>query len=75
MAIIPELDSLFEGPADLSVLKSMVPGDIKPKFFKYGVEGQTRAGHRHHLSWNVLVCLKGKCRVYCNNGESEQYFS
>jgi len=75
MAVIIELDTFMEGPTDLSALKGIVPGEIKRIFYIYEANGQTRGGHRHHLTWNVLVCIKGKCRVYSHDGETEQCFN
>ncbi|MCF2491475.1 FdtA/QdtA family cupin domain-containing protein [Dyadobacter sp. CY347] len=59
---------------DLSTFTGIVPGEIKRIFYIYGAKGQRRGGHRHHQSWNILICLSGKCRIYCNDGETEKFF-
>lgn len=33
-----------------------------------------RGNHRHHKTNHLLVCLSGSCKVYANNGKTENIF-
>lgn len=60
----------------MTVFEKLIPGSIKRVFYIYDVgEGARRGGHRHHKTWNVLICLKGSCRIYSHDGLDEEYFS
>jgi quercetin dioxygenase-like cupin family protein len=42
---------------------------IKRAYYIYDVDaGQMRAGHRHKINRQVLICLSGSCSVYVDNG-------
>lgn len=59
----------------LRVFEGLMPGSIKRVYYITDVPYDTvRGGHRHHNTWQALVCIKGSCRVYVHDGESEQEF-
>ena len=33
-----------------------------------------RGKHRHHKTVQAVICIKGSCAIYNNNGETEQEF-
>lgn len=74
---MPQLIRLNTFPSDagnLTVFENIIPGTIKRVFYIYGTTEQQRGGHRHHKSWNALICLNGSCRVYSNDAVKEEYF-
>lgn len=59
----------------LRVFEGLMPGCIKRVYYITDVPSDTiRGGHRHHTTWQALVCIKGSCRVYVHDGVSEQEF-
>ena len=69
-----ELKTVFSERGNLTVFEDIIPGSIQRVFYIYQAGNQVRAGHRHHKTWNALICLNGSCRVYNNNGKEEAYF-
>lgn len=74
MPLLIELNTFNTGSGNLTVFEKIIPGTIKRAFYIYGAGNTQRGGHRHHRTWNALVCLHGHCRVYSNDGEKEEYF-
>ncbi|WP_221394579.1 FdtA/QdtA family cupin domain-containing protein [Dyadobacter sp. NIV53] len=74
MPQLVELNTFTSGAGNLTVFEKIIPGTIKRVFYIYGASEIKRGGHRHHKTWNALVCLHGSCRVYSNDGENEEYF-
>lgn len=74
MAHLLELNTFNSGAGNLTVFEKLIPGTIKRVFYIYGASDIKRGGHRHHKTWNALICLNGSCRVYSNNGQKEDYF-
>ena len=70
-----ELNTFNTGDGNLTVFEKIIPGTIKRVFYIYGTGEMTRGGHRHHKTWNALICVKGSCRVYSNDGLEEEYFT
>ena len=58
------------------MFEKLLPGDIKRVFYIHGTpETAERAGHAHVRSYNALVCVSGRCRVYVNDGFDETWFT
>jgi hypothetical protein len=76
MSKLIELKTFSDRRGNLSVVEDYeLPFPIKRLFYIYGVDESERAGHRHKLTRQALICLKGSCRVYVNNGHEEtNYF-
>jgi len=74
MAKLIQLDTFNTGQGNLTVFEKLMPGEIKRVFFIYGAENATRGGHRHHSTYNALICIKGSCHVYSTDGETEENF-
>ena len=74
MSLLVELNTFNTGAGNLTVFEKIIPGTIKRVFYIYGAGETQRGGHRHHKTWNALICIHGSCRVYCNDGEKEDYF-
>lgn len=75
MSKLIELHTFGTDAGNLTVLENIIPGHIKRVFYIYGVGTRSRGGHRHHKTWNALICLHGSCRVYSNDGVQEEYFA
>lgn len=69
-----ELNTFKSGTGNLTVFEKIIPGTIKRVFYIHGAGKLKRGGHRHHKTWNALICIHGSCRVYSNDGEREEYF-
>lgn len=73
MAQLYNLKTFSSETGDLTVFENIIPGTIQRVFYIYNAGENSRAGHRHHLAWNALICLNGSCRVYNNNGKEAEY--
>lgn len=69
-----ELNTFHSDAGNLTVFEKMMPGTIKRVFYIYGAGHIPRGGHRHKKTWNALICLHGKCRVYVHDGDEESHF-
>lgn len=50
-----------------------IPFAIKRAFYVYGVHpGDVRGQHAHRQAGQFLICLRGVCRVTCDDGESKK---
>lgn len=75
MAELLQLDSFKSESGDLTVFEKIFPTSIKRVFYICDVPfGSVRGGHRHHKTWQALVCLKGECRVFVDNGVTEEFY-
>jgi tellurite resistance-related uncharacterized protein len=74
MAKLYELETFSSDRGNLTVFEKVLPGVIQRIFYIYQAGQDPRAGHRHHRAWNALICLKGSCRVYSDNGREEEMF-
>lgn len=74
MPQLVELSTFDTSAGNLTVFEKIIPGTIKRVFYIYGAGDTQRGGHRHHKAWNALICIHGNCRIYSNDGETEEYF-
>jgi len=75
MAEIFTLDTFNSESGNLTVYNNTLPGDIKRVFYIHGAGHAIRGGHRHHKAWNALICVVGQCRVYVQDGQTEEDFT
>ncbi|SOE20704.1 WxcM-like, C-terminal [Spirosomataceae bacterium TFI 002] len=69
---IPVFDS---EKGQLTVVEGLLPGNIKRLYYIDDVPSDAqRGGHRHHKTVQILICIKGSCTVYCDNGIEENNF-
>ena len=74
MARLIELNTFRSDSGNLTVFEKLMPGTIKRIFYIYGAGHVPRGGHRHKKTWNALICLHGKCRVYVHNGDDDNNY-
>ncbi len=73
MAYLIDLKTFTDKRGNLTVIEKTIPFEIKRIFYIYGVD-QSRRGHRHKTTVQAAICLQGRCRIYNNDGEEEDYF-
>ncbi len=71
MAQLINLKTFSDERGNLTVIERVIPFDIKRIFYLYGVDNSDRGGHRHHKAIQAAICLRGSCKIYCNNGEAK----
>ena len=69
-----KLDTFHSDAGNLTVFEKLIPGTIKRVFYIYGATDLSRGGHRHHATWNALICIHGSCHIYSNDGILEEDF-
>ena len=74
MAYKIDLETHTDKRGNLTVIEKVLPFDIKRIFYIYGVDESVRGGHRHHKTVQAAICIQGECKIYNNNGTSEQLF-
>lgn len=74
MAHIINLDTHTDNRGNLTVIENILPFNIIRVFYIYGVDNSVRGGHRHHKTVQAAVCIRGECKIYNNDGRSEQVF-
>jgi dTDP-4-dehydrorhamnose 3,5-epimerase-like enzyme len=73
VAYIINLPTYSDDRGSLTVIEKILPFDIKRVFFIYNPKG-IRGGHRHKKTVQCLVCCKGECKVYVNNGKKKEIY-
>jgi hypothetical protein len=75
MPKLVQLDTFHSDAGNLTVFEKLIPGTIKRVFYIYGATDLSRGGHRHHATWNALICIHGSCHIYSNDGVLEEDFT
>lgn len=71
MASLINLKTFTDSRGNLTVIEKVVPFDIKRIFYIYGVDDSERGGHRHYVTRQAAICLRGSCTIYNDNGTEE----
>jgi dTDP-4-dehydrorhamnose 3,5-epimerase-like enzyme len=74
MAYLINLKTHTDKRGNLTVIEKVLPFEIRRVFYIYGVDDSIRGGHRHHKTVQAAVCIKGRCRIYNNNGKTVEEF-
>lgn len=74
MATLVHLQTIQNPKGKLTVFEKLLSGGIRRVFYIYDSENEVRGGHRHRYSTHAITCIVGECKVYVNNGESEEIF-
>ena len=75
MAELIDLKTFTDQRGNLTVIEKVIPFNVKRIFYIYGVDASVRGGHRHKKTTQAAICLKGSCRIYNNNGKTEEYYN
>jgi hypothetical protein len=68
------LKTFTDSRGNLTVIENVLPFSIKRVFYIYGVDESARGGHRHHLTKQAAICIRGRCKIYNNDGMKEEVF-
>jgi len=71
MPSLINLKTFTDSRGNLTVIEKVVPFDIKRIFYIYGVDDSERGGHRHYVTRQAAICLRGSCTIYNDNGTEE----
>ncbi len=74
MAKLISLKTFTDQRGNLTVIDRVLPFSIERVFYIYGVDDSRRGGHRHHITRQAAICIKGNCTIYNNNGKIEETF-
>ena len=74
MAYILDLQTFTDKRGNLTVIENVLPFSIERVFYIYGVDDSKRGGHRHHRTIQAAICIQGECKIFNNNGASEEVF-
>jgi hypothetical protein len=74
MAYLIDLETHTDIRGNLTVIENVLPFGIERVFYIYGVDKSERGGHRHHKTIQAAVCIQGECKIFNNDGETEQVF-
>jgi dTDP-4-dehydrorhamnose 3,5-epimerase-like enzyme len=66
-----EVPEFADPRGELYVLDQFLPFEIKRLFYILNA-CDIRGGHRHHVTRQAMICLKGRVDIYMNNGEAEE---
>lgn len=72
MAQLLNLQTFTDNRGNLTVLEKVIPFNINRIFYIYGVNDSRRGGHRHHKTTQAAICIRGKCKIYNNDGEGNE---
>lgn len=74
MAHLIHLKTHADKRGALTVVEKVLDFDIKRIYYIYNVDDSERGGHRHKITKQAAICIKGSCEIYVNNGDSESTF-
>lgn len=74
MAYLINLKTFTDKRGNLTVIEKVIPFDIKRIFYIYGVDDSKRGGHRHKKTVQAAICIKGKCRIFNDDGRKKEEF-
>jgi tellurite resistance-related uncharacterized protein len=76
MAYVKNLETFESESGNLNVFEGLIPDKIERVYFINNVpKNILRGKHRHHKTWQALVCITGSCRIYVDNGNEENIYN
>jgi len=75
MAYLIDLKTFVDKRGNLTVIEKTIPFDIRRIFYIYGVDNSKRGGHRHKTTIQAAICIQGSCKIYNNDGITENHFA
>ena len=67
---IIDLPTHADARGALTVMDGVLPFTVARSFWIYGADGMTRGGHRHHVTCQGLVAIRGTVVVFMDDGQS-----
>jgi dTDP-4-dehydrorhamnose 3,5-epimerase-like enzyme len=67
MAHLIQLPTFSDSRGDLTVIDKIIPFEIRRVYYIYN-SNSLRGGHRHKRTYQALVCPKGHCEVFVDDG-------
>jgi hypothetical protein len=67
-----ELPTFIDPRGALTVVDELLPFKVVRTYWIYGANGQTRGGHRHFHTRQVLIALTGVVSIYMNDGVADE---
>ncbi|MFM9911463.1 MAG: sugar 3,4-ketoisomerase [Chitinophagaceae bacterium] len=77
MATLVTLPKFSDERGSLVVLDNiseLLPFEVKRIFYILADDNAIRGGHRHKLTKQAAICIKGQCSIFNDNNEVEQEF-
>ncbi len=74
MAHLINLKTIHDHRGQLTVIDQVLPFDIKRVYYIQGAHRSVRGEHRHKITKQAAVCIKGSCRILTKIGNHEQVF-
>jgi dTDP-4-dehydrorhamnose 3,5-epimerase-like enzyme len=71
MAYLLDLKTFTDERGNLTVIENVLPFKIARIFYIYGVDDSVRGGHRHHTTIQAAICIKGRCKIFNNDGKKK----
>ncbi len=76
MAYLEQLKTNNSDFGNLLVFEKLLPGTIKRVYYIKDVpENVVRGKHRHHKTWQALICIAGSCRVFVDDSNKHQIYN
>lgn len=73
MPSLIQLPTHSDDRGSLTFIDKILPFDVKRIFYIYDAKG-IRGEHRHVKNIQALICVKGSCRVFNDNGSKKESF-
>lgn len=74
MAKLINLKTFVDKRGNLTVIEKELPFDIKRIFYIYNTDNSERGGHRHKITYQAAICIKGSCCIENNDGNNKEIF-
>lgn len=75
MAHTITLKTFTDHRGSLTVVEKELPFTPRRFYYIYDVPpDKVRAGHRHHKNVQALICLRGGCEIYVNDGTTKRTY-
>lgn len=75
MAYFVELKTFADHRGILTVIEKELPFTPRRVYYIYDVAGdKVRAGHRHRKNIQALICVRGGCEIFVNDGKSKKTY-
>lgn len=74
MPLLIPLKTFDDGRGVLTVMEKEIPFEIRRIFWIYPSTDSVRGGHRHVITRQAVICVKGSCTIRTHNGNEKKEF-